>query len=87
MAETDGLADLLGALESGGLSSALAVLNARTAHRFTSMYRFDGSMLRNLTFYDRENPTADRRFAPRILVAPWLARVSRRRPAEVTEEQ
>ncbi len=44
------------ALAEGGIRAALKFLNARSPHRFTSIYRFDGSTLRNLYLYDRANP-------------------------------
>lgn len=44
------------ALAEGGVRGALRFLNSRTRHRFTSVYRFDGRVLRNLHLYDRENP-------------------------------
>lgn len=43
-------------LETDGFHAALAFLNRRTCHRFTGIYRFDQSMLRNLHLYDRTNP-------------------------------
>lgn len=43
----------------GGPRAAIAFLNSLTSHRFTSLYRFDGEMLRNAIFYDRENPELD----------------------------
>ncbi|WP_020472797.1 GAF domain-containing protein [Zavarzinella formosa] len=46
-------------LERDGPRAALAFLNARTGHRFTSMYRFDGKTLHNLTFYDRADSEAE----------------------------
>ncbi|MBV9926601.1 MAG: GAF domain-containing protein [Acidobacteria bacterium] len=44
------------ALAEGGVRAALRFLNARSPHRFTSIYRFDGSTLHNLYLYDRANP-------------------------------
>lgn len=44
------------ALTEGGISAALKFINARSPHRFTSIYRFDGSTLHNLYLYDRANP-------------------------------
>lgn len=44
------------ALAEGGIPAALKFINARSPHRFTSIYRFDGSTLRNLYLYDRANP-------------------------------
>lgn len=40
----------------GGVRGAVAFLNSMTPHRFTSLYRFDGPTLRNITFFDRQNP-------------------------------
>ena len=48
------------ALTVGGPRAALAYLNSRTPHRFTAMYRFDDKTLRNLVFYDAQNPAQDR---------------------------
>ena len=39
-----------------GCRSALALLNSLCGLRFTSLYRFTGETLRNITFYDREYP-------------------------------
>jgi GAF domain-containing protein len=41
---------------AGDVHGALARLNARTAHRFTGLYRFDGAVLRNLWLVDRDDP-------------------------------
>ena len=38
---------------SAGISAALGFLNARTPHRFTGIYRYDGDMLRNEYLYDQ----------------------------------
>jgi GAF domain-containing protein len=43
-------------LDNGDVRAAVIYLNSLTDHRFTSIYRFDNSELRNLYFYDRENP-------------------------------
>ncbi len=43
-------------LEASGLNGALQFLNARTPHRFTGVYRYDGDMLRNEALYDRFSP-------------------------------
>lgn len=43
-------------MRAGDVRGALALLNARTAHRFTSLYRFDGDTLRNVWFFDCEHP-------------------------------
>lgn len=43
-------------MREGNVRGALALLNARTGHRFTSLYRFDDDTLRNVWFYDCEQP-------------------------------
>jgi GAF domain-containing protein len=43
-------------LARGEVRPAVAFLNSLTPHRFTSLFRFDESTLRNLVFYDREQP-------------------------------
>ena len=43
-------------LSSAGITAALAFLNARTPHRFTGIYRYDGDMLRNEYLYDQFQP-------------------------------
>ena len=43
-------------LKEEGIQAALKFINSRSHHRFTSIYRFDGSTLRNLYLYDRANP-------------------------------
>lgn len=40
-------------LRSEGLRSALQFLNARTPHRYTGVFRFDGDMLRNVALIDK----------------------------------
>ncbi len=44
------------ALQRTGLHGALRFLNARTPHRFTGLYRFDGRQLRNIVLFDQFNP-------------------------------
>ncbi len=41
-------------LNEGGINDALAFLNKRVDHRFSAIYRLDGSNLRMVHFYDRE---------------------------------
>lgn len=56
-------ADLAGfqtLLLTAGLLPALRYLNARTPHRFTGVFRFDGDMLRNVALVDRWLPMVDR---------------------------
>lgn len=43
-------------LVSHGLLEAMRFVNARSSHRFTAIYYFDGPMLRNLFLVDREDP-------------------------------
>lgn len=52
----DALIELRAAYSRKGVRGALEYLNSRTEQRFTSLYRFDGETLRNITFYDREQP-------------------------------
>ena len=55
---SEALAQLETIYASDGVRSAIAFLNSLTLHRFTSLYRFDEATLRNITFFDRENPDA-----------------------------
>ena len=48
--------ELRGLLRNGGVGDVLKYLNARTQHRFTGLYRFDGAVLRNVALFDREQP-------------------------------
>lgn len=50
------LAAFVDALRSGGLRGALAFLNARTPHRFSGIFRFDGDMLRSVALFDKWDP-------------------------------
>lgn len=43
-------------LHQSGLHGALRLLNGRTPHRFTGVYRYDGAMLRNVGLFDQFNP-------------------------------
>jgi hypothetical protein len=47
-------------LRTGALPAALRLLNAGTPHRFTGVYRFEGSRLRNVALFDRWNPEMTR---------------------------
>lgn len=47
------------ALASGGVHAVLAFLNRRAPHRFTGVYRVDGSVLRSLYLFDEENPALE----------------------------
>jgi len=41
---------------AGDAHGALAYLNARTTHRYTGLYRFDGPVLRSVLLVDRDDP-------------------------------
>lgn len=47
-------------LEARGLHAGLAMLNSRTPHRYTGIYRYDGDVLRNVALYDRHEPKVTR---------------------------
>ena len=47
------LAQFRSVIKSHGLNGALRYLNARTAFRYTAVYRLDGQILRNIHLYDR----------------------------------
>jgi GAF domain-containing protein len=55
----DALIQLKAIMRSHGIRPALAFLNSLTEHRFTSLYRFDDETLKNIYFYDHENPTQE----------------------------
>ncbi len=57
---SDQLAQVAEALRTSGLHAALALLNARTVHRFTGVYRYDGDTLRNVALFDRFAPDVER---------------------------
>jgi hypothetical protein len=42
--------------ENDGLQVAMRWLNARVPYRFTAVFAFDGDMLRNVCFVDKEHP-------------------------------
>lgn len=50
------LRHLRAVLRADDLRGAVMFLNSLTTHRFTSLFRFDDDMLRNITFFDREHP-------------------------------
>jgi GAF domain-containing protein len=50
------LSHLRAVLRAGDLRGAVMFLNSLTTHRFTSLFRFDGELLRNVVFFDRQNP-------------------------------
>ncbi len=47
---------VLATLDKDGLHAALRLLNERTPHRFTGIYRYDGDMLRNVILFDVHEP-------------------------------
>ena len=47
-------------MAAGDLRGALMYLNSLTRHRFSSLYRFDNEMLRNVVLFDRLNPEQPR---------------------------
>ena len=53
------LGQLRAILRDHGIRAALIFLNGLTEHRFTALYRFDKETLRNIYFFDRENPSQD----------------------------
>jgi hypothetical protein len=50
-----GLAVLKSKLDAGGIMDALKYLNSRIEHRFTAIYKFQGSTQRAVFLYDRLN--------------------------------
>ena len=56
MANEQALAELKLILRKEGPRAALIFLNGLTSHRFSALYQFAGEALRNLYFFDRENP-------------------------------
>jgi CheY-like chemotaxis protein len=72
-------------LEHDGLHTALGFLNARCAHRFTGVYRFDGPLLRSVDLFDRLDPARPRGDdAP--LVETYCSIVGDQRQAFVTTD-
>lgn len=47
-------------LDREGLQPALRLLNGRTPHRFTGVFRFDGDILRNVVLVDKWAPAVVR---------------------------
>ena len=54
--EPDVLGKVEEKLQRDDLHGVLDLLNARTSHRFTGVYRFDPPTLRNVALFDRNNP-------------------------------
>lgn len=55
----DSLSVLRSILKEKDVRAALAFLNQMTEHRFTALYRFDKETLKNLYFFDRDNPAQE----------------------------
>lgn len=51
--------ELAAILARDGTRAAVIFLNNLTEHRFTALYRFDDETLRNVIFYDSQDPMAD----------------------------
>jgi hypothetical protein len=49
----DAMAQFREAVANGGVAKALEFLNARTAYRYTAIFRFEGDVMRNIWLYDR----------------------------------
>ena len=60
-----------------GLHDGLRFLNARTPHRYTGIYRYDGDMLRNVYLYDQFSPST-RKGADVKMVDAYCAIVGQR---------
>jgi CheY-like chemotaxis protein len=56
--EAPGADDVRSAVAGGGIHAALAFLNKGTSYRFTGVYCFEGKTLRNVSLFDRANPSA-----------------------------
>ena len=56
-ATNDVLTECSRTLTSSGVLEALKLLNARTRFRFTGVYQAEPPNLRNVSLFDRENPT------------------------------
>ena len=54
------LQELRRVLEEQGVVPVLRILNGRTPHRFTAVYRYDSAVLRNLYMVDAYDPALER---------------------------
>ena len=79
----DDLRDFTRALQQG-VPAALAYLNARTPHRYTGIWRYEGDTLRSAALYDRANP-ALRRGEDAPLSATYCAVVGQQSPLVIHE--
>lgn len=57
--DEDAVEEIDHAMAKRGVHGVLALLNARSPHRFTGIYRFDPPTLRSLHLYDRNNPSLE----------------------------
>lgn len=72
-------------LTEGGIHRALAFLNHRMTHRFTSVSRFDPPVLRGLFAYDRQRADILVGGRAQVLDESYAALVQRRKKPFVTE--
>lgn len=56
---TDKLQQMREIRDRSGVRAVLIYLNGLTDHRFTALYRFDADTLKNLYFFDREQPDVE----------------------------
>ena len=54
------LAELDRSLRERGMRGALWLLNARTPHRFTGVFQYEGDMLRSVALVDKWDPLVER---------------------------
>lgn len=81
----DSLRQLRRVLTEQDIRAALIFLNGLTEHRFTALYRFDKETLKNLYFFDRENPSQDS--APDIpVMASYCVFVRNHRATFITRD-
>ncbi len=59
MSNDEAVAELKTILHTQGIRRMLIFLNGLTGHRFSALYQFENEQLRNLFFYDREDPTIE----------------------------
>ena len=77
-------------VRSRGLHDGLRFLNARTPHRYTGIYRYDGDMLRNVYLYDQFEPSARKGDDVKLTDAYCAIVGERRSPvefADINEEE
>lgn len=72
-------------LEEGGIHRALAFLNSRVPHRFTSVCRFDPPMLRGVFAFDREQSGMLLGGRTHVLDETYAVLVQKRKQRFITE--